>query len=118
MRILFGYFGSICNKYHNKKHIYKWLLAVPYVEAVLAMSSVYYVLNRGLENDLLVIIVVLIVIMPLVHIIQYYYIPNRNTKMPINKRIKIILFIIGYCMAVMGVLYYCYITYKAQMMIG
>lgn len=114
MIVMFGYFCAICNKYKNSKRVYKWLLAIPYAEGILAMSLVYFVLNSDWKNTLLMIITTIIVISPLAHIIEYYYIPNQNTKMPLCKRVRIILFIVGYVTAVMGVLYYCYINLKGN----
>lgn len=103
MFFLFYSYFPICNKFQNRKRIYKRLLAIPYGEAILAMCLFCFLFTSDFESDGLFFLSLIFLLLPFVHIFVYYCIPYYKTKIPRNKAFQLIAFILGY-VAIIAVL--------------
>ena len=83
-------FFAICNKFQKKKHIYKWLYAVPYGEAILAMFLCCFLFTGDIESGGLFFLTLIFVLLPFIHMFAYYCIPYYKTKIPHNKAFQLI----------------------------
>lgn len=106
MCLMFCSFFPICKKFQKKKHIYKWLYVVPYGEAILAMFLCFFLFNNNFEKDGLFFLTLTFMLLPFVHMFIYCCIPYYKKKMPRNKALQLIAFILVYVVAIVGVLNY------------
>lgn len=92
-------FQLLCFKYEKNRKIYKRLLPVPYVEAVIGIVLCILVFTTEIYELLLVFL--FFMIMPLLHVGFYYCVPYWKEKLPWKVRLRFLAFVLGY-IAILG----------------
>lgn len=94
-------FQLLCSLYEKNKKIYKRLLLVPYVEAVIGIILCILVFASEMLEILLVFL--FFMIMPMIHVTIYYCMPYRREKLPRKVGLRFFAFVFGY-IAILGVI--------------
>ncbi len=92
-------FHLLCFRYEKNKKIYKRLLLVPYVEAVIGI--VLCILFFTTEIYEILFAFLFFMIMPLLHAGFYYCVPYWKEKLLWKVRLRFLAFVLGY-IAILG----------------
>lgn len=96
-----GGFQMLCFLYEKNRKIYKRLLLVPYVEAVIGIVLCILLFTAEIFDIFLVFL--FFMIMPMIHVTIYYCMPYRSEKLPREVGLRFFAFIFGY-IAILGVI--------------
>ena len=101
MVLSIGGFQLLCFRYEKNKKIYKRLLLIPYVEAVIGI--VLCILVFMLEILEIILVFLFFMIMPMIHVTIYYCVPYWREKLPRKVGLRFLVFVFGY-IAILGVI--------------
>lgn len=94
-------FQLLCSLYEKNKKVYKRLLLVPYVEAVIGVVLCILVFTTEMFEIFLVFL--FFMIMPMIHVTIYYCVPYWREKLPRKVSLRFLAFVLGY-LAILGVI--------------
>ena len=94
-------FQLLCFKYKKNEKIYKRLLLIPYVEAVIGIVLCILIFVTKMYELLFVFL--FFMIMPLLHAGFYYCVPYWREKLPRKVGLWFLAFVLGY-LAILGVI--------------
>lgn len=94
-------FHLLCFRYEKNKKIYKRLLLIPYVEAIIGIVLCILVFTTEIYEILFVFL--FFMILPLIHAGFYYCVPYWKEKLPWKVRFRFLAFVLGY-IAILGVI--------------
>ncbi len=94
-------FHLLCFRYEKNKKIYKRLLLIPYVEAIIGIVLCILVSTTEIYEILFVFL--FFMILPLIHAGFYYCVPYWKEKLPWKVRLRFLAFVLGY-IAILGVI--------------
>ena len=94
-------FHLLCFRYEKNKKIYKRLLLIPYVEAIIGIVLCILVFTTEIYEILFVFL--FFMILPLIHAGFYYCVPYWKEKLPWKVRLRFLAFVLGY-IAILGVI--------------
>ena len=94
-------FHLLCFRYEKNKKIYKRLLLISYVEAIIGIVLCILVFTTEIYEILFVFL--FFMILPLIHAGFYYCVPYWKEKLPWKVRLRFLAFVLGY-IAILGVI--------------
>lgn len=95
-------FHLLCFRYEKNKKIYKRLLLIPYVEAIIGIVLCILVFTTEIYEILFVFL--FFMILPMIHAGFYYCVPYWKEKLPWKVRLRFLAIVLGYITILGGIL--------------